>query len=330
MTVLLAATSDGVARIAGSGDAFSVETVLDGGRGQCIAADPNDAQRVFVGSHGRGLWRSADGGASFEDARLPQDDLFSVAVSPADGTVYAGCEPSMLFRSRDGGTTWEELSSMREIPSAPTWSFPPRPWTSHVRWIAPSPHDADRLLVGIELGGVMLSEDGGETWKDHRPGAQPDCHALAWHPEVEGRAYEAAGGGAAWSSDGGETWRAADDGRDRHYTWALAVDPDDPERWYVSASPGPMQAHGSRSAEAHIYRWQGDGPWERLTGGLPDPLESMPYAVATVDGALFAALSDGQTYRSDDRGESWRPLTLEGDSLERVLAFAPLSDGSRG
>jgi len=330
MTVLLAATSDGVARIAGSGDAFSVETVLDGGRGQCIAADPNDAQRVFVGSHGRGLWRSADGGASFEDARLPQDDVFSVAVSPADGTVYAGCEPSMLFRSRDGGTTWEELSSMREIPSAPTWSFPPRPWTSHVRWIAPSPHDADRLLVGIELGGVMLSEDGGETWKDHRPGAQPDCHALAWHPEVEGRAYEAAGGGAAWSSDGGETWRAADDGRDRHYTWALAVDPADPERWYVSASPGPMQAHGSRSAEAHIYRWQGDGPWERLTGGLPDPLESMPYAVATVDGVLFAALSDGQTYRSDDRGESWRPLTLEGDSLERVLAFAPLSDGSRG
>ena len=330
MTVLLAATSDGVARITESGDAWSVEAVLDEGRGQCIALDPGDPRRVFAGSHGRGVWRSGDGGASFEDAGLPARDVFSIAVSPVDGTVYAGCEPSMLFRSGDGGQSWEELSSLREIPSATTWSFPPRPWTSHVRWIAPSPHDADRLLVGIELGGVMLSEDGGRTWKDHRPGAQPDCHALAWHPDVEGRAYEAAGGGAAWSSDGGDTWRAADEGRDRDYTWALAVDPEDPERWYVSASPGPMLAHGSRSAQAHLYRWQGDGPWERLTEGLPDPLDSMPYALATADGALFAGLADGEIWRSDDRGDSWRPLALEDDSLERVLALAPLPRGPEG
>jgi photosystem II stability/assembly factor-like uncharacterized protein len=330
MTVLLAATSDGVARITESGDAWSVEAVLDEGRGQCIALDPGDPRRVFAGSHGRGVWRSGDGGASFEDAGLPAHDVFSIAVSPVDGTVYAGCEPSMLFRSGDGGQSWEELSSLREIPSATTWSFPPRPWTSHVRWIAPSPHDADRLLVGIELGGVMLSEDGGRTWKDHRPGAQPDCHALAWHPDVEGRAYEAAGGGAAWSSDGGDTWRAADEGRDRDYTWALAVDPEDPERWYVSASPGPMLAHGSRSAQAHLYRWQGDGPWERLTEGLPDPLDSMPYALATVEGALFAGLADGEIWRSDDRGDSWRPLALEDGSLERVLALAPLPRGPGG
>jgi photosystem II stability/assembly factor-like uncharacterized protein len=328
MTVLLAATSDGVVRITESADAWSVEPVLDGGRGQCLCVDPGDPRRVFVGSHGRGVWRSADAGASFEDAGLPQNDVFSVAVSPVDGAVYAGCEPSVLFRSRDGGASWEELSSMRDIPSAPTWSFPPRPWTSHVRWIAPSPHDADRLLVGIELGGVMLSEDGGRTWKDHRPGAQPDCHALAWHPAAEGRAYEAAGGGAAWSSDGGDTWTGADEGRDRHYTWALAVDPDDPERWYVSASPGPMQAHGSGSANAHVYRWEGDGPWRRVTDGLPDPLFAMPYAFATADGALFAGLADGEIYRSDDRGESWRALALEGDPIERVLALVPLTDGA--
>jgi photosystem II stability/assembly factor-like uncharacterized protein len=326
MTVLLAATSDGVVRITESGNAWSVESVLDGGRGQCLCVDPRDTERVFVGSHGRGVWRSADGGASFEDAGLPQDDVFSVAVSPVDGAVYAGCEPSMLFRSRDGGAGWEELSSLRDIPSAPTWSFPPRPWTSHVRWIAPNPHDADRLLVGIELGGVMLSEDGGETWKDHRPGAQPDCHALAWHPEAEGRAYEAAGGGAAWSSDGGDRWHGADEGRDRHYTWALAVDPDDPGRWYVSASPGPMQAHGSGSADAHVYRWEGNGPWRRVTEGLPDPLTAMPYAFTTVDGALFAGLADGEIYRSDDRGESWRALALQGAPIERVLALVPLAE----
>ncbi|MGH2804102.1 MAG: WD40/YVTN/BNR-like repeat-containing protein, partial [Thermoleophilaceae bacterium] len=115
--------------------------------------------------------------------------------------------------------------------------------------------------MGIELGGLMLSEDGGRSWHDHRPGAQPDVHALAWHPTEEGRAYEAGGGGAAWSRDGGRSWEPADAGRDRHYTWALAVDPDDPDRWYVSASTGPMSAHGGERAEALIYAWEGAGPW---------------------------------------------------------------------
>ena len=99
--------------------------------------------------------------------------MFSLAVSAADGAVYAGTEPSRLFRSEDQGESWRELEALLELPSRPTWSFPPRPWTSHVRWIAPSPHDADLLLVGIELGGLMRSDDGGQSWEDHRPGAQP-------------------------------------------------------------------------------------------------------------------------------------------------------------
>ena len=327
MVDLIAATGNSVVRLA-AGDGWSVKTLLEDGGAQCVAVDPREPARVYAGSGGRGVWRSSDGGDHWEDAGLAADDVFSIAVSPADGAVYAGCEPSMLFCSTDGGASWEERSALREIPSAPNWSFPPRPWTSHVRWIAPSPHDAFRLLVGIELGGVMLSDDGGSTWKDHRPGAQPDCHALAWHPEAEGRAYEAAGGGAAWSSDAGETWRGADEGRDRHYTWALAVDPDEPERWFVSASPGPMQAHGSRSAEAHLYRWEGEGPWERLKVGLPDPLDSMPYALAFAGDSLVAGLADGRIYRSDDRGDSWEAVGIKGDPPEQIVALAQLAGPS--
>jgi photosystem II stability/assembly factor-like uncharacterized protein len=228
----------------------------------------------------------------------------------------------MLFRSADGGRTWAELEALRAIPSAPTWSFPPRPWTSHVRWIAPSPHDASLLLVGIELGGVMLTGDGGKTWLDHRPGAQRDAHALAWHPNVPGRAYEAGGGGAAWSSDGGRTWRPADEGRDRHYTWALAVDPEDADCWFVSASPGPFYAHRPGRAEAYVYRWRGAGPWEALNGGLPQPLDSMPYALLARDGRLFAGLRDGRLYESRDGGDTWTQLELTGERLPRVLALA--------
>ena len=258
------------------------------------------ARCVAVGPGGEVYAGSADGvtapGAS---NTLLLGDVFSVAVG-AEGTVYAGTEPSALFVSHDGGDGWEERDALQDIPSKPRWSFPPRPWTSHVRWIAPSPHEPELVLVGIELGGVMRTSDGGASFSDHRPGAQLDCHCLAWHPTAPGRAYEAAGGGAAWSADGGETWEPADAGRDRTYCWALAVDPDDPDRWWCSASTGPRAAHGGRNAEARIYRWQ-DGRWHALT----DVLGVMPYALLARDGVLHAGFSDGTLQASEDGGESW-------------------------
>jgi photosystem II stability/assembly factor-like uncharacterized protein len=320
MTRLMAATGDSVARLTETASGWQVELALPGSGAQCLAADPRDPDHLLAGCRGQGVWRSVDGGATWQDTSLPAPDVFAVAIG-VDGALYAGCEPSMLFRSEDGGTTWEELAALRELPSAPSWSFPPRPWTSHVRWIAPSPHDGSLLLVGIELGGLMRSEDGGATWADHRPGAQPDVHSLAWHPHVPGRAYEAGGGGAAWSFDAGATWQPADEGRDRHYTWALAVDPEDPDCWFVSASTGPYAAHGRGEPEANLYRWRGAGPWERLNGGLPAPLDSMPYALGPVGARLFAAFANGALYVSEDRGETWRRLELLGDSLPRVVAI---------
>jgi photosystem II stability/assembly factor-like uncharacterized protein len=322
MADLLGATGSGVAVLHEEEGGWQV-AASEVPRAQCVALHP-EADLLFAGSRGSGLWRSDDRGRSWAPVEFPEPDVFSVAVSPADGTVYAGTEPSKLFRSTDGGENWEELAALRDLPSAPTWSFPPRPWTSHVRWIAPSPHDAGRLLVGIELGGLMLSEDGGGSWEDHRPGAQPDVHSLAWHPTEPGRAYEAGGGGAAWSSDGGKSWRPADVGRDRNYTWSVAVEPADADRWFVSASPGPMNAHRVGQAEAYIYRWQDDGPWERLGGGLPQPLDAMPYALLALDGRLVAGLADGRIFMSADGGDSWSQAPVGGDPLPSVVALAPL------
>jgi hypothetical protein len=197
MAHLFVATGNAVVRIADG----PAEFVLNQPGAQCVAVDARNPERVLAGCRAGGVFESEDGGATWYDADLPETDVFSVAYSPADAAAYAGCEPSALWVRRNGA--WEELSALRELPSAPTWSFPPRPWTSHVRWIAPSPHDANLLLVGIELGGLMRSEDGGASWQDHRPGAQRDVHSLAWHPSVPGRAYESAGGGSAWSRDDG-------------------------------------------------------------------------------------------------------------------------------
>jgi photosystem II stability/assembly factor-like uncharacterized protein len=310
---VLVATGEALVRVAGR----ETEVLLERTGLHAVATDPNGPERIAAGCRGAGVWESSDGGSTWRDAGLPAQDVFSVAFGP-DGALYAGCEPSALYVRRDDAP-WRELAALRELPSAPTWSFPPRPWTSHVRWIAPSPHHAGVVLVGIELGGLMRTEDGGETWADHRPGAQRDVHALAWHPTEPGRAYEAAGGGAAWSRDGGETWQPADDGRDRHYTWALAVDPVDPGRWYVSAAPGPFEAHGSRPARAALYRWSSDGPWEELDVGLPRPLEAMPYALAWSDGRLVAGLRDGRLLESEDGGDSWRDGGTTG--LDRVVAM---------
>jgi hypothetical protein len=273
---LYATTGDGVVRLDEHGDRWRVESFLDGSGAQCLALDPRDPDVLYAGLRERGVQKTRDGGSSWSDCGLPDPGVFSLAVSAADGAVYAGTEPSRLFRSDDAGESWRALDRLLELPSRPTWSFPPRPWTSHVRWIAPSPHDGELLLVDIELGGLMRSTDGGQSWQDHRPGAQPDVHSLAGHPHTPGRAYEAGGGGAAFSTDGGESWQAADEGRDRNYTWSVSVDLDDPDCWYVSASTGPFAAHGRRDPQAYIYRRRDGEPWQPLTGALPEPLPAMP------------------------------------------------------
>ena len=318
---LYATTGTSFARFDETPEGWTLTTALTDSSAQCLALDPADPETVYVGLGAGGVTKTTDGGRTWADSGLAEDQVFSVAVSPADGAVYVGTEPSALFRSDDGGQTWTELTSLLELPSQPTWSFPPRPWTSHVRWIAPSPHHANILLAGIELGGLMRSTDRGDTWQDHRPGAQRDVHSLAWHPRKAGRAYEAGGGGAAWSDDGGDTWNPADDGRDRHYTWSVTVDPADPEVWYVSASSGPFAAHGRGDPQAYVYR-RGNGGWDRLAGGLPDPLPSMPYALVATEDRLFAGLAHGELWQSRDRGDTWEPCELLGNRLGRLLALA--------
>jgi photosystem II stability/assembly factor-like uncharacterized protein len=302
-------TRERLVRLRRDGGRWTAEPVLEVGA-YCVAADRG---RVLVGTAGDGAFLSGDGGATWEPVELPEPAVFSVAIGAADGALYAGTEPSRLFVARDGAP-WAELETLQDIPSRERWSFPPRPWTHHVRWIAPDPHRAERLLVGIELGGVMSSEDGGATFSDHRPGAKRDVHELAWHPHADGRAYQAAGDGAAWSRDGGRAWEAADTGRDLRYCWALAVDPADPERWYVSAASGPGAAHRGAAARGRLYRW--DGAWRTLAL----PAGSMPYALAVTDGELLAGMSDGRLLRSGDGGDSWDDVGVTVGSITAMAA----------
>jgi photosystem II stability/assembly factor-like uncharacterized protein len=313
MVRLYAVGDEAVAVIENGG----VELALEGVGARCVAVDPRDPDTVYVGTSDEGLFKSEDGGKVWERLTgVEHPRVTSVVVSPADGALYAGTEPSTLFVSRDGGESWRELEGLKNLPSAPTWSFPPRPWTSHVRAIALSYEDPNAVVAGIELGGVMRSTDGGETWQDQRPGAYADCHALAAHPAAPQTLYEAAGGGFAESGNFGESWEAADAGMGRRYVWGLAVDSEDPTLVYASAASGPGRAHGAGFSDAAIYRRRAGERWEAVLEGL----RAFPYALCAdpeVPGALYAGLGDGRILHSQDAGEGW-------DEVARVPALDAL------
>lgn len=252
-------------------------------------------------------------------------EVTAVAVSGNErlagrGAIYAGTEPSALFRSEDGGGSWRELSTMRALPSAPTWSFPPRPHTSHVRWIALDPHRPGALYVCIEAGALVRSFDAGETWLDRVADGPWDTHTLVVHPLAPGRLYSAAGDGFGSpgrgyneSPDSGERWEHPDAGIERHYLWGVAVDPADPDTIVISAAASPMAAHNAQHSSSTVYRRAGRGPWQEVSEGLP-PVAGTTRTVLAANpaepGAFYAASNHG-LFRSADAGVSWQRLEVD-------------------
>lgn len=291
---------------------------LGGMRIECVATD---GVRAIAGTYEEGAYVSLDGGRTWEPVprgAIPHERVTSAAIGPSGTDVprmFVGTEPSHLYRSDDDGDTWFELEALQDIGSRPEWSFPPRPWTHHVRTIAPHPTNPNVLLVGIELGGLMRSTNGGLSFEDHHSGAHRDTHQVEWDPF--GRScVEAGGTGAARSADSeADQWHDASDGLAETYVWSVAVDPTRFDHWYVTAAPGPYDAHvDSRDAHAIIAeRYERNGEWRRIDPALEigehERLHEMPYALVaprdpslelvagTRDGTLLVRGADGTWQR---------------------------------
>jgi photosystem II stability/assembly factor-like uncharacterized protein len=196
MTTLYLATGDGPVVITRDSIKWRARRALSSGRASCVAADPLQSGRAFFGIEQQGIWRTDDAGGQwlpvFEG--IPCDHVTAAAVSAAQdlnglGVVYVGTEPSAIFRSDDGGETWRNCEGLSNLPSAGKWSFPPRPRTHHVRWIAPDPNAPGKLYVAIEAGALISSPNGGVTWNDRVPGGPYDTDELAAHAQAPGQIW---------------------------------------------------------------------------------------------------------------------------------------------
>jgi photosystem II stability/assembly factor-like uncharacterized protein len=297
---------------------------------RCLTVDGSG--RVWCGTRGHGVLASDNGGLTWREAGLEGRDVTAIAAG-GPAVVYAGTEPSAVFRS-DDGAPWRELEGLLDLPSAGTWSFPPRPWTHHVRAIRVHPHDSDRIWVAIEAGALIRSRDGGGTWEDRVPGGPIDTHTLVTHPAAPGRLWSAAGDGWFESQDNGDSWQSPEEGLEDGYLWGVAVDRGDPKIAVVSAASGPTEAHFVARAESRVYRRQGSSPWVRVDRGLPEPRGTTTaelVADPSSAGAFWAASNRG-LFRTTDAGHSWQrivfpwPHEFEGarvDALAVVPSHAP-------
>lgn len=291
-----------------------------------LARDPHVQHRAWCGTTEDGVFLSDDNGASWRAAGLQGSRIMAVSASPArKDLVWVGTEPSDVWRSHDAGESWEEVKGFRRLPSSSEWSFPPRPETHHVRWIACHPHDPNRLWVAVEAGALVTTLDGGESWEDRREGSPRDTHELAIHPHRPRTLRVAAGDGYFESHDEGENWQSPLDGLEVTYMRSVAVDPGNPHRMIASAASKPRTAYVAGRSDGRLYRRVEEGAWERVTTGWPEPPDTIAPLLrpGTEEGHFWAADERG-IHLSRDGGEVWaqvagfrtRPQHIRGFSAD--------------
>ncbi len=282
-----------------------------------LAIHPTEPRTVLAGADD-GVYRSHDGGQSFERLNSPMNTLhvWKVAFDPADpDTIFAGTRPAALFRSKDGGRHWQKLQAemAEECPNVRV----PR-----VTALTVDPADRNIVWAGVEVDGVRRSLDGGETWTRVGGGLDdPDIHDVSVKGGNGGRMVLTSTPREIFAStDKGETWQGL--GVGKHfalpYCRHLALKADDPDVVYVATGDGASGRTGA------IQRSKDGG---RSWAALPLPVEpnSPIWAFATNradPGLIFACSHYGELFASRDAGDSWSKLPREFTEI-RSLAWTP-------
>jgi photosystem II stability/assembly factor-like uncharacterized protein len=322
------------------------------GQGVAVYAaliDRRGAPRLYASScnpfFGMKVLRSTDLGKTFKETKaapaFPKDDgralanIWSLEAGQDKKDLLCGVEPAALFRSADGGDSWEMVDGLSNHAHARKWQPGAGGLCLHTIRL-----DGDRVHVGISTGGHYLSEDGGRTFAASNTGVgagfQPDpypefgqcVHKIAGHKDAPGRLYmQNHGGWANWSGPGGprpdigvlrsddygKTWRSIAKGLPSDFGFPIVVHPHSADTVYVMPLvPETRTCPGGAPA---VWRSEdGGSSWTRLARGFPkrETFFTVQRDAMDVDElkspALYFGTTTGQLWMGSDGGEDWSCL----------------------
>jgi photosystem II stability/assembly factor-like uncharacterized protein len=290
--------------------------------------------------YGPAVWRSDDLGRTWTHSsegitygdRGPKVATIWNVTAGIDA-LYAGVEEAGLFRSRDGGATWQHVEGLTNHPSRPEWQ--PGNGGLILHSIVPHPTDADRVWVGISAVGAFETQDGGATWETRNKGVRADFNPDNIYPEfgqcVHKLVMAADGGehlyqqnhcGVYRSSDGGRQWEEITSGLPSQFGFPMGAHPRDPKTVWTIPLTEPQDGRLMPDGHAAVWRTNDGGDsWIRGDEGLPqhDAYVGVLREAMAVDRldpvGVYFGTSTGQLYGSRDEGRSWR---LIADNLPAI------------
>jgi hypothetical protein len=245
-----------------------------------------------------------------------------------------------LFRSDDAGSTWREIESFAAAPEAADWCVPVTPrLPGRARALVIDRDDPRRLWVGVEVGGIMRTSDGGESWQLDLPGDNPDLHMMCAHParpevlfastgygRLDGVAEMIEGNAGVFrSDDAGASWRYAWKGVTPRYSRPMCIDPRTPYVLTVASAPNAFSSFKDEGgAQAMLFRSEDGGEsWRSLCDTAHSPARENIHGLAPdpeIPGGVVVGTDTGEVWRVGDDA-SWTQL---GAGLPAVLSIVAI------
>lgn len=252
--------------------------------------------------------------------------------------VYAGVEDAALFRSNDGGQTWQELSGLRSV-KGDLWA--PGAGGMCLHTIIQDRGDPNRIFIAISAAGAFRTNDGGQTWRAINHGLQsnfelPDptaevghcVHSIAMHPSHPGTLYMQKHWDVMRSDDAGELWYEISGNLPTDFGYTIAVHCQEPDTVYVVPIKSDSE-HYPPEGKLRVYRSRTGGrEWEPLTKGLPQSncyvnVYRSAMSVDTLNPCgVYFGTTGGQLFASTDSGDSWNTIVNEFPPILSVEAQA--------
>ena len=318
-----------------------------------VKASPVNPDRIYAsqtsGWFGQVIQRSDDGGVSWEavgnqfvyEGEAGTHQWYDGTPHPWEfkrvwhlepdlhdpEVVYAGVEDAALFRSADGGQSWQELAGLRGHGSGPDWQ--PGAGGMCLHTILLCPRTAGRIYVAISAAGAFRSDDHGQTWKPINKGLVSEfipeptaeighcVHRLAMHPARPEILFMQKHWDVMRSDDSGESWREISNNLPSDFGFPIEVNAHEPDTIYVI----PLKSDSERypvDGKLRVYRSRdGGGKWEALTAGLPqsDCYVNVLRDATCVDAlnpcGIYFGTTGGQIYCSPDGGDHWTTVVRD-------------------